>query len=153
MPAMLRLLLVLAVLLGAATPHRVAAQVATPGAETAWRLLDYIAVDYPAAVSGGRVISQAEYAEMREFSTSVRTRIAALPAHEAQPRLLAASSALISAIEARETPETVARQARRLADDLLAAYPTPLAPQAIPDLPRGAALYAEQCAICHGATG
>ncbi len=152
MPAMLRLLLVLAVLLGAAIPQRVAAQ-ATPGAETAWRLLDYIAVDYPGAVSGGRVISQAEYAEMREFSTSVRTRIAALPAHETQSRLLAASSALISAIEARETPETVARQARRLADDLLAAYPTPLAPQAIPDLPRGAALYAEQCAVCHGATG
>ena len=153
MPATLRLLLVLAVLLGAALPLRAAAQEATPGAETAWRLLDYIAVDYPGAVAGGRVISEAEYAEMREFSTSVRTRIAALPAHEAQPRLLAESSALISAVEARAAPETVARQARSLADDLLAAYPTPLAPRAIPDLPRGAALYAEQCAVCHGATG
>lgn len=153
MPATLRLILVLVLLLGAALPLRAAAQEATPGAETAWRLLDYIAVDYPGAVSGGRVISEAEYAEMREFSTSVRTRIAALPAHEARPRLLAESSVLISAVEARETPETVARQARSLADDLLAAYPTPLAPQAIPDLPRGAALYAEQCAVCHGATG
>ncbi|MBU4135018.1 MAG: FTR1 family protein [Alphaproteobacteria bacterium] len=153
MPATLRLLLVLALLLGVAIPQHAAAQTTTPGAETAWRLLDYIAVDYPGAVSGGRVISEAEYAEMREFSTSVRTRIAALPAHEARPRLLAASSALIAAVEARETPQTVARQAQRLADDLLAAYPTPLAPQAIPNLPRGAALYAEQCAACHGATG
>ena len=155
MPATLRFLflLVLALLLGTAIPQPARAQELTPGAEIAWRLLDYIAVDYPGAVSGGRVISAAEYAEMREFSASVRTRIAALPAHEAQPRLLAASSVLISAVEARETPETVARQARSLADALLAAYPTPLAPQAIPDLPRGAALYAEQCAVCHGATG
>ncbi len=153
MLATLRLLLVLAVLLGAALPLRAAAQETTPGAETAWRLLDYIAVDYPGAVSGGRVISEAEYAEMREFSTSVRTRIAALPGHEAQPRLVAASSALISAVEARAAPETVALQARSLANDLLAAYPTPLAPRAIPDLPRGAALYAQQCAVCHGATG
>ncbi|MFT4956318.1 MAG: high-affinity iron transporter [Brevundimonas sp.] len=153
MPATLRLFLVFALLLGVAIPQRAAAQEATPGAETAWRLLDYIAVDYPGAVSGGRVISEAEYAEMREFSTSVRTRIAALPAHEARPRLLAASSALISAVETRAAPEAVARQARSLADDLLAAYPTPLAPQTIPNLPRGAALYAEQCAVCHGATG
>ena len=153
MSATLRFLLILALLLGTASPQRARALEPTPGAETAWRLLDYIAVDYPGAISGGRVISAAEYAEMREFSTSVRARISALPAHEAQPRLLAASSVLISAVEARETPDTVARQARRLADELLAAYPTPLAPQAIPDLPRGAALYAEQCAVCHGATG
>lgn len=153
MLATLRVFLVIALLLGAAIPQRAQAQEATPGAETAWRLLDYIAVDYPGAVSGGRVISAAEYAEMREFSVSVRARIAALPAHEAQPRLLAASSVLLSAVEARETPVTVAQLARSLADDLLAAYPTPLAPQAIPDLPRGATLYAEQCAVCHGATG
>ena len=42
------------------------AQQATP--ETTWRLLDYIAVDYSGAVSNGRVIDQAEYAEMVEFS-------------------------------------------------------------------------------------
>ncbi len=153
MPAMVRLLLLVVILLGAAVPLGASAQAATPGAETAWRLLDYIAVDYPGAVSGGRVVNEAEYAEMREFSTSVRARIAALPAHDAQPRLLAASSALIAAVEARETSEAVTRQARRLADDLLAAYPTPLAPRTIPNLPRGASLYAEQCAVCHGATG
>ena len=118
MPATLRICLVFALLLGAALPLWAAAQETTPGAETAWRLLDYIAVDYPGAVSDGRVISEAEYAEMREFSASVRTRIAALPAHEAQPRLLAASSVLISAVEARETPVTVAQQARSLADAL-----------------------------------
>ena len=43
--------------------------------------------------------------------------------------------------------------ARALADRLLAAYPVPLAPAARPDLARGAALYAENCASCHGANG
>src|ERR1044072_7985761 len=47
--------------------------------QPAWRLLDYLAVDYPGAVSGGRIVSQAEYAEMREFSASVSRRLAALP--------------------------------------------------------------------------
>ena len=33
-----------------------------------WQLLDYIAVDYAGAVSGGAVVSEAEYAEMIEFA-------------------------------------------------------------------------------------
>ena len=41
------------------------------GAEvrTTWRLLDYIAVDYSAAVSNGQVIDDFEYSEMVEFSS------------------------------------------------------------------------------------
>jgi high-affinity iron transporter len=35
--------------------------------QTTWRLLDYLAVDYPGAVRDGRIVSQAEYDEMREF--------------------------------------------------------------------------------------
>ena len=35
---------------------------ADPGSQTVWRLLDYIAVDYPVAVADGKVISEAEYA-------------------------------------------------------------------------------------------
>ena len=36
--------------------------------QTTWRLLDYIAVDYAGAVAGGKVISDGEYKEMKEFS-------------------------------------------------------------------------------------
>ena len=39
--------------------------------QTVWRLLDYVAVDYAGAVSGGRVSSEAEYAEMVEFAEDV----------------------------------------------------------------------------------
>ena len=49
--------------------------------QTTWRLLDYIAVDYTEAVSGGEVTNELEYAEMQEFSASVAERMAALPAN------------------------------------------------------------------------
>ena len=153
MPALARLFLAVALVALAHLPQAARAQDTAPSAEVAWRLLDYIAVDYPGAVSKGRIISEAEYAEMREFSASVRSRIGALPASSAKPQLLAEVNALIASVDQRAEPADVARQARTLATDLLKAYPVPLAPRQAPDLARGAALYAEQCASCHGAAG
>lgn len=156
MARFLRLMTAAFLLLAAQAPLAHAQSDAPPaaaGAEVAWRLLDYIAVDYPGAISGGRVVSAAEYAEMREFSASVRTRLEALPPRPARAALLEDAARLAAAIEAKAEPAVVARLAHGLADALLAAYPTPLAPSAVPDLARGRALYAEQCASCHGAVG
>lgn len=130
----------------------VARAAATP-AETIWRLLDYVAVDYPGAVQGGRIISAAEYAEMVEFSETVSKQIGSLPASKAKPRLQQQADALKRAIAAKTAPAEVARLAKALAADLLATYPVPLAPSTAPDLARGAALYSENCASCHGVTG
>jgi len=121
--------------------------------QTTWRLLDYVAVDYPEAVSGGRVVNEAEYAEMIEFSASIRERIGRLAEHEAKAGLEAQADALRQAIAAKVPPEQIARSARRIGRELLAAYPVPLAPSAAPDVARGAALYRENCASCHGAAG
>ncbi|HVQ07294.1 MAG TPA: cytochrome c/FTR1 family iron permease [Allosphingosinicella sp.] len=121
--------------------------------QTAWRLLDYVAVDYRGAVADGRVVSVAEYAEMREFSASVTQRLSALPAHQAKAALVADARALEAAVARMAAPGDVDRMARGLGTRLLAAYPVPLAPGAAPDLARGAQLYAQQCASCHGATG
>jgi len=153
MPALARLFLAVALLVATQLPATAVAQDAPPSAAVAWRLLDYIAVDYPGAVSDGRIVSEAEYAEMREFSASVRSRIAALPASSAKPQLLAEAKALVGSVDHRAEPADVARRARTLAADLLKAYPVPLAPQQAPNLVRGAALYAQQCASCHGAAG
>jgi len=153
MPALARLFLAVALLVAAQLPATAVAQDAPPSAAVAWRLLDYIAVDYPGAVADGRIVSEAEYAEMREFSASVRSRIAALPASSAKPQLLAEANALVGSVDHRAEPADVARRARTLAADLLKAYPVPLAPQQAPNLVRGAALYAQQCASCHGAAG
>ena len=153
MSAIARLLLTLALLVSAPLAGPARAQDSGGSAEVAWRLLDYVAVDYAGAVQGGRVVSDAEYAEMREFSASVRTRIEGLPERPAKPQLLAEAARLSAAVDAKADAAVVAGQARRLASDLLQAYPAPLAPRQAPDLARGAALYAEQCASCHGASG
>lgn len=122
-------------------------------AQTVWRLLDYVSVDYSEAVSDGRVVNAAEYAEMVEFTNSVRERIAALPATDAQPSLGNQAEVLQAAVQRMAPSDEVARLARKLAGDLLAAYPMALAPSRAPDVARAATLYREQCAACHGASG
>jgi len=143
------LFLLLASLTAAATPA--AAQQAE--VQTTWRLLDYVAVDYPEAVRGGQVHNPAEYAEMIEFSASVRERIGQLPAHDAKASLIAQADRLRQQIAAKAAAEDIARTARGLASQLLAAYPVPLAPASAPDVARAGALYQAQCASCHGANG
>lgn len=122
-------------------------------AKVAWRLLDYIAVDYSAAVADGEIISEAEYAEMQEFSKSVRERILELPPAASTNDLLSRADKLITAIAEKATTEQVASSARGLARDLLLAHPTPLSPSSPPDLQRAAILYEENCSNCHGLNG
>lgn len=121
--------------------------------QTAWRLLDYLAVDYGGAVSGGRVKSATEYAEMTEFASTVSTRLNALPPRPKRPALIAGAKRL-EAVIARKGPERdVAVIARGLAADLLQTYPVPLAPAEAPSFTRGTALFEKTCAACHGIAG
>jgi high-affinity iron transporter len=139
----------------AALTVSVPAQAATAAQEvqTNWRLLDYIAVDYREAVAGGRVINPLEYDEMVEFSSSVSAKLAALPVKPERAKLIEDARALESAVAAKAEPSDIARRSKTLAAELLAAYPVPLAPAQAPGLTRGAALYAQNCASCHGAKG
>jgi high-affinity iron transporter len=122
-------------------------------AQVAWRLLDYVAVDYAGAVANGQVTNPAEYGEMVEFSGQIRTRLEALPSNPAKADLLREAAALQAAIRDKSDPRVVGGQAKALAGAVLKAYPSPLAPSFPPDLAKGAALYDAQCAVCHGATG
>lgn len=143
--------LLVAAVMSLAVGERALAAV-TP-AETVWRLLDYVAVDYPGAVENGKVISTAEYSEMVEFANTASAQIAQLPASPAKPNLIRQATALKAAIAEKRAPSEVAGLARALATDLLTAYPVALAPSVAPDFARGASVYAENCASCHGATG
>ncbi len=148
------LLILLAILLpGAAFAQAKASEPAAAEVQTSWRLLDYVAVDYPGAVAGGRVVSAAEYAEMREFSGSVSKRIGALPAKPERAGLLARAKDLEAAIGAKAPPARVADLARSLGSALIAAYPVPLAPTQAPDVAAAGNFYASVCAACHGANG
>ncbi len=130
-----------------------AARAETDTALTIWRRLDYVAVDYREAVRDGAVINQDEFAEMVEFSATTIEKLKSLPAAAEKASLLGKAGDLQAAIDRKEGHEQVATMARSLAAALIAAYPVPLAPNAVPDLQRARALYAESCASCHGASG
>jgi len=126
---------------------------ADQSAQIIWRLLDYVSVDYAGAVSDGKVVSEAEYAEMVEFTASISERLAQLPPTSAKLDLIGQAKLLQGAVRRKAPSDEVARLAKKLAGDLLSAYPTPLAPSTAPNIARVVPLYQEQCASCHGATG
>ncbi|MFN4103147.1 MAG: FTR1 family protein [Tepidimonas sp.] len=116
-------------------------------------LLDYIAVDYPGAVENGKIANADEYQEMLEFTGQVHTLIQGLPDRANKPSLLADAAALAAAVEAKAEASTIAAQAGALRRAIIGAYDVQVAPRSAPDLTRGKALYAAQCAACHGANG
>ncbi|MCP5426392.1 MAG: FTR1 family protein [Gammaproteobacteria bacterium] len=128
-------------------------QADVPPVQVVWRLLDYIAVDYPEAVQDGKVISETEFAEMTEFAASVQQRISELPVSGEKADLQRRANALQNLIAGKDSAATIATAAHSLADDLIKTYPVPLVPVAPLTFGRGQALYEQNCASCHGLNG
>lgn len=132
------------------------AQATTPAvadAKQLWQLLDYVAVDYSGAVTNGTVVSDGEYAEMLDFTDNATKQVQTLSPHASKTAIVAAIADLRAAVVRKADSAEVARLAHRANALLIAAYPIPVAPKALPDLARGTNLYASQCASCHGVTG
>ncbi|WP_054894101.1 FTR1 family protein [Pseudomonas parafulva] len=119
----------------------------------ALHLLDYIGADYPPTVEGGKVVDEGEYREQQEFSGVLAELVNGLPANPERDALEQGVQALRQAIEQRQDGSAVAHQARQLGARLAVAYEVSQAPVITPDPARGAALYAQNCSICHGDTG
>ena len=146
---MLRLILIFT-LSAAALPAR-----AQPGQSLrrAVALLDYVAGDYPRAVGPkGEVLSPDEFAEQQNFvveaARELRDEAGAQGADLAE-RL----DALRARIESRAPPPEVTAQARAVRDEIAQRFRVALLPPRPPDVARGAALYGQACAACHGADG
>lgn len=122
-------------------------------AKQIWQLLDYVAVDYGAAVSEGKITNQDEYVEMLEFAQAAQRQLGELPDTEVKSQLQQQAATVALGIARKAPPKEVADHARALAEALLVAYPVPVAPSRPPSLQRGATLYQAQCASCHGAQG
>ena len=135
------------------TTGQAAALSTEDSAKQIWQLLDYLAVDYGGAVADGKVKDQSEFGEMQEFAQTAALQLAELPDRAEKANLLEQAAALKTAIAAKASAADVGERARGLASGLLAAYPVPVAPSKAPSLQRGQALYAAQCASCHGAQG
>lgn len=129
------------------------AHAAAPSPRSLVHLLDYIAQDYGGAVPDGKVVSVEEFAEMREFSRSALELGSELPQLADSPEIRTQLRALSSLVEHRGPASEVARQARRIRDDILQRTHLEVAPSAWPSLERGAKLFQQGCAPCHGATG
>lgn len=126
---------------------------ADEGPRQLWQLLDYVAVDYSGAVDKGAIVSESEYAEMRDFTANAVIQAKGLPPHASRDGLVEAAGKLQAAVAAKADAAEVARLAHAAEALLVAAYPIPVAPKALPDLKKGAALYQAQCASCHGTLG
>ncbi len=149
----LRLAALLLALFGLVAAAGAQATPAQEKVETTWRLLDYLAVDYSGAVQNGKVVSDSEYSEMREFSATAAANLKSLPDNPAKASLEQQAQSLEQAIAKKDSQSQVAALAHALGAALIKAYPIPLAPKQAPDLARGQALYQANCASCHGATG
>ena len=123
------------------------------GAAQALHLLSYLGADYPATVLDGQVVDSGEYQEQLEFHGVLQGLVAALPANAGKAALEQGVARLGENITRRRDGAVVAIQARQLAADLVSSYRISLTPRITPDPARGAALFAQHCSVCHGASG
>lgn len=122
-------------------------------AQTVLHLLDYVAVDYAAAVENGKIKNPAEYAEIREFAGQAHSLIGKLSMNAERPKLLSDAGVLAQRIDAQAASSEIAAKATALRWAVIRAYNVPVTPKSTPDLRLGARLYAMQCAACHGTEG
>lgn len=111
-------------------------------------LLDYLAVDYSMAVDQGQIISKAEYAEMQEFSKTIREMTAAAGGD------LQSDALLLQELVAKKAPRTkIASVANSLKQKIINHYDLEVGPKRWPDIQNGKALYNLHCQACHGPQG
>lgn len=123
-------------------------------AQTVVHMLDYIGVDYPDVVQDGVVLDESEYAEQLDFAQQSITLLQQIEAgSEPSPALLQQANALREAIEAKADPSRIAMLTSGLRADVMRVYALSVAPRQVPSLDGAAALYASQCATCHGDSG
>ncbi|MFT7414843.1 MAG: high-affinity iron transporter [Methylophagaceae bacterium] len=117
------------------------------------QLIDYVAVDYEGAVEKGRVINEVEYEEMLDFSAGIALQLAALPDNEMKMGLIEQGHTLGLLIHNKEAVVKIRQLITDMRHKVINSYQVAVIPQTQPDLKRGAVLYANQCASCHGAKG
>jgi len=123
-------------------------------AERVVALLDYVSGDYALNYKAGAPESRDEYEEQLRFAGDARALADRLlgPAEDGAPlrRHLAEMEAKV---RAQAPPEEVAEACRAAREEAIIRFGLRTTPAERPSLARAQALYAESCAICHGARG
>ncbi|MBC7660088.1 MAG: cytochrome c/FTR1 family iron permease [Chitinophagaceae bacterium] len=124
------------------------------GARQLVHLLDYLAKDYVGAVSeDGRVLSDSEFAEQREFAKTAYDASLKVPELTNEAAIRAGIKGLHEAIESKTAPSRVVLLARSLQNLVIEKTKLEVSPSRWPDLVNAAKLFSSHCASCHGTLG
>ena len=107
-------------------------------------LASYIASDYQNAVKNGKVISDFEYSEMKDFCSEIVSLVQGTEVEDV-------ASELCQAIENKEDVKVVRQLANKISE--FALKKGDLKPNFIPDFKLGEKIYKLNCASCHGEKG
>ncbi len=113
------------------------------------QLLDYVAVDYPAAVEQGKVVNAAEYEEMREFAAAIASKSAALKKSGLDEK----AAQFKALVEAKADVAQLRGLAAAMRSALIGDFGIVTVPKQAPELALGQKLFAENCSGCHGTEG
>jgi len=121
-------------------------------------MLDLAVTEYVDAVSDGQVVNAAEYEETRQFTAEADRLFQALRddgEKDAAPAIAARIDTLAAIAERKGPVEEFRGVADRAMQALAEGWGAVTLPEPdrAPSAARGAALYRQQCASCHGATG
>jgi len=117
------------------------------------QLIDYVAVDYEGAVENGQIVSESEYAEMQDFTAGITLQLASLPENEVKEGLIKQGDELAQSIHNKDSVVKIRQIIADMRHQVINTYQITVIPKVQPDLKRGAMLYANNCASCHGANG
>lgn len=117
-------------------------------------LIDYIGGDYRNAVQGGKVVSDAEYTEMSEFSARSLELFSQLKSAEGDKAGIEKDlRALAGHIQQKTGEDAVPQLAQRIKDRLIKTYNIVTYPKALPNYADAKLIYMQNCAQCHGESG
>jgi len=117
------------------------------------QLIDYVGVDYSEAVVHGKIVNEAEYAEMVEFASAIEGAASEFVNNPGTAKLHGQAGRLRQLIGEKAPAVEIMALTREMRATVINAFGLKVYPDRMPDLVRGAALYQETCAGCHGVQG
>lgn len=116
-------------------------------------LLDYLASDYGGAIENGKIVSESEYSEQKEFALKVYELATTFPEIKNDSIILDKIAKLKTLIDNKSDAVDVALLARGIQKDLLNKTKIALSPTSWPNIANGKLLYQQNCITCHGQSG
>ena len=117
------------------------------------QLVEYVGADYVNAVQDGEIVSDAEYAEMDEFTALLSEGIEGLPEADGKDTLLQQARDLEAAVDDKAPEARIQSLAQKIRGSLVDVYGLPVVPKQAPDMAAAEQLYQTHCFACHGREG